>query len=103
METTIQKVINKLTHSVENPRLYKTFKFSMEDLQDSPERILEVVNYLEMHKDKIEDYVIHTWTDSESFSPVIMIEVIPNEEFRKYMRNNADLIITSLSNTDGKK
>jgi len=98
MENTTQKLIGKLKGSIESPRLYKKFDFSMEELGDSPERILEVVEYLDMHKDKIIDYNIHTWTDSETFHTIIMLEVIPNEEYSKYMESYAgEIIITTLS------
>ena len=39
-----------------SPRLYKRFSISMEDLQDNPIKLLEVVTYLDMHKDKIDSY-----------------------------------------------
>ncbi len=101
MENTTQTLIDKLHVSIENPRLYKQFDFSMEELSDNPEIILKIVEYLEMHKDKITDFSIHTWTDSETFHNIIMLEVIPNEEYIKYMQSAVgNNIITTLNKNE---
>jgi hypothetical protein len=60
--------------------------FTLEDLKHDPEGCIEVIEYyLEQHKDKIEDIEFDTWIDEETFSPVVMMRMIPNKELAKYL------------------
>lgn len=66
--------------------LRKSFKFSMEKLQDEPKECLrEVEQYLSQHSDKIEDYYLETYVDEETFAPVMVMHVIPNARWRSFM------------------
>lgn len=84
----IDKVIEKLQDRLDKPSLYKFFDFTLEDLQDNPENVRNIVDYLELHKGKYEDFDIHTWIDSETFKPRVMIILLPNTEYRIHMKSN---------------
>ena len=81
------KIITRLQQSADRPSLYKIFEFNMEDLQDKTDRLMEIADYLKLHEGKYEDFSFHTWVDSETFKPVLMIQVTPNEEYRQHMKN----------------
>lgn len=81
------KIITRLQQSADRPSLYKIFEFNMEDLQDKTDRLMEIADYLKLHEGKYEDFSFHTWVDSETFKPVLMIQVTPNEEYRQHMKS----------------
>ena len=80
-----------------SPRLYKRFSISMEDLQDNPIKLLEVVTYLDMHKDKIDSYNIHNWVDEMTMSPMIMLEMFLKETFELQNKTMNDRLIHALT------
>lgn len=84
----VDKIIEKLKER--KPSLYKFFDFTMEELQDNPEHVLNIVDYLELHKGKYEDFDIHTWIDPETFKPRIMIILLPIQEYRVHMKSNVN-------------
>jgi hypothetical protein len=84
----IRKIIfNKLEELLNKPTtINKFFVFTLEDLKHDPEGCIEVIeDYIEQHKDKIEDIEFDTWIDEETFSPVVMMRMIPNKELAKYL------------------
>jgi hypothetical protein len=84
----IDKVIEKLRDRLDKPSLYKFFDFTMEDLQDDPENVKAIVDYLEMHAGKYEDFDIHTWVNPDTFTPRVMIILLPTAEYRVHMKSN---------------
>lgn len=58
----------------------------MEDLQDYPDRLQEIAVFLERHTGNYEDFRIHTWVDSETFKPMIMLQLYPNKEYHAMMK-----------------
>lgn len=80
-------IFNKLEALLNKPAtINKFFVFTIEDLKHDPEGCIEVIeNYIEQHKDKIEDIDFDTWIDEETFSPVVMMRMIPNKELGKYL------------------
>ena len=76
------QLIDRLQQSVDRPSIYKFFQFTMEDLQDYPDRLQEIAVFLERHTGNYEDFRIHTWVDSETFKPMIMLQLYPNKEYR---------------------
>ncbi len=87
----VKKVIfNKLEELLNKPAtLNKFFVFTLEDLNHDPEGCIEVIeDYLEQHQDKIDDIEFDTWIDEETFSPVVMMRMIPNEELSKHLFNS---------------
>jgi hypothetical protein len=80
-------IFDKLEALLNKPAtINKFFVFTMEDLKHDPEGCVEVIeDYLEHHKDKIEDIEFDTWIDEETFSPVVMMRMIPNKELAKYL------------------
>ena len=87
MEIT-DKIIDKLQKRITKPCLYKFFDYSLEELQDNPDCLRNIISYLELHEGKYEDFDIHTWIDAETFSPRIMIELLPIAEYRTHIKSN---------------
>jgi len=83
-------IFNKIESLLNKPAtINKFFVFTLEDLKHDPEGCIEVIeDYLEQHKDKIEDIEFDTWIDEETFSPVVMMRMIPNKELAKYLYNS---------------
>jgi hypothetical protein len=77
------KIIDRLQQSIDRPSIVKFFEFSIEELQDNPDRLRDIAEYLKLHEDKYEDFEIHTWIDSTTMKPVFMIKLYPNEDIRK--------------------
>jgi hypothetical protein len=94
--TTKGLLIQKLQET-KSSRLYKRFDISMEDLQDHPQKLMEVVMYLDMHKDKIDSYIVHNWIDDLSMSPMIMLEIFLKENFEIFNKTMNDRIIHALN------
>jgi hypothetical protein len=82
MSQIYNKIIERLSRSIEKPSLYKFFDFSIEELQDDPTCLTKISEYLRLHEGKYEDFEIHTWVDSETFKPVFMVQVYLNSEYR---------------------
>jgi glycine cleavage system regulatory protein len=97
------KIIERLQQSADRPSLYKIFTFSIEDFQDKNDRLMEIADYLKLHEGKIEDFSIHTWVDSETFKPVLMIQVIPNEEYRQHIKSLSQDFSEYFKNQTNKK
>jgi len=85
MNNIYHQIIERLQQSVDRPSLYKFFKFSIEELQDNPDRLKEIAEYLHQHQGKYDDFEIHTWIDSETFKPVFMVQVYLSEEYRTHV------------------
>jgi hypothetical protein len=77
------KIIDRLQQSIDRPSILKFFEFTIEELQDNPDRLRDIAEYLKLHEDKYEDFEIHTWIDSNTMKPVFMIKLFPNEDIRK--------------------
>jgi hypothetical protein len=72
----------------EKAELRKVFNFSMEKLQDTPgECLAEISDYLETYKDKIEDYYFKSYVDESTFQPVLVMHVIPTQQWRNSMQH----------------
>jgi hypothetical protein len=82
----IDKIYEKLIEMQDKPvELRKVFTFSVEDLQDTPETCsMEIKDYLETHREKIEDFYFESYIDEETFSPVLVMHIIPNAEWRGF-------------------
>lgn len=75
--------------SDQNKTIKKTFMFSVEKLQDSPEECFEeIYQYLSTHKDRIEDFWFNSYIDENSFLPTLVINILPQKEIRHHMINN---------------
>jgi len=90
---THNQIIERLQQSVDRPSIYKHFHFTLEDMQDNPDRLMEIADYLEKYKGNYENFRIHTWVDSDTLRPIIMIELTLNEELRKHMKPISGLIL----------
>ena len=94
--STKETLIQKLTDS-RVARVYKRFDISIEDLQDNPSKLMEIVFYLDSFKDKINSYNIHNWIDDFTMRPMIMLELFLKEEFEIFNKTMNDRIIHSLN------
>jgi len=83
--TLYDQLIENLRQNASSPKIYKFFKFSIEELQDSPEKLESIVEYLEKHNGKWENFDIHTWIDEETFKPIIMLVLTPAADLQKHM------------------
>jgi hypothetical protein len=85
MKNIYNQIAERLQQSVDRPSLHKFFKFSIEELQDNPDRLKEIAEYLQKHQGKYEDFTIHTWIDEETFKPIFMIQLYLSEEYRVHI------------------
>jgi hypothetical protein len=85
MKEIYRELANKFLEANQNPKLYKKFAFTMEDLQDKPEVLEEIVEYLEKHKEKYVDYRILKWVDEATFTPQIMLELTLTSEYSEHI------------------
>ena len=90
MKEIYKELAEKFLEVKNNPKLCKRFSFSMEDLQDNPEVVEEIVDYLELHKGKYQDYRVIKWIDEATFSPRVMLEITPTELYLESMRSEYD-------------
>ena len=79
------KIIERLQQSVDRPSITKFFKFSIEELQDNPDRLKEIADHLKLHEGKYEDFDLHTWIDPDTFKPVFMLQMFLNEDFKRHI------------------
>jgi len=95
------KIIEKLRDLEKSlPTIQKNFSFSMEDLQDFPERCLdEISQYLTLHSEKIEDFFFTSFIEEATFKPVLIMHVIPVASIRENMQNKLFSKITSLEDS----
>lgn len=83
----IQEKLKDMQTSVKT--IDKVFTFSMENLQDNPNKCLsEIKDYLEEHADKIEDYWFTSHIDQHSFKPILTMHVIPVESIAKSLKDD---------------
>lgn len=68
------------------PTINKFFTFTIEDLRDDPEGCLDAIeSYLERHKDKIQDFSFESWIDEATFTPVLMMKMVPVPEISQHL------------------
>lgn len=94
--STKETLIQKLTDS-KAARVYKRFDISIEDLQDNPRKLMEIVFYLNSFKNKIDSYNVHNWIDDSTMRPMIMLEMFLKDEFEIFNKTMNDRIIHSLN------
>lgn len=61
--------------------LKKFFTFSISDIEQDYEGCIEVMeDYIDSHRDKIQDFEFETWIDEVSMTPVLMLkmELVPS-------------------------
>jgi hypothetical protein len=85
-----EKLVERLQQSVDRPSIQKFFKYSLEDLQDNPDRLKEIADYLTTHEGKYTDFEILTWIDEETFKPVFMLRLYLSEEYAIHIQNNIE-------------
>ena len=93
---TREKILTRLKERAAQPRFHKFFNFSMEDLKDNPECVKEIEDYLETHKDKIENFHIYSWIDEDTFRPIVMLSIKLKDSSHMICATN--LIIDILQN-----
>jgi hypothetical protein len=80
-------IFDKLEELLNKPAtLNKFFVFTLYDLKHDSEGCIEVIeDYLEQHKDKIEDFSFESWIDEETFKPILMMKMTPVPELAKHL------------------
>lgn len=81
-------IFKKLEELVtKTPTLNKFFVFSIEELSNDYEGCLESIeNYLDQHKDKIEDFEFDSWIDSETFNIIVMLKMSLDYSLARHMK-----------------
>jgi hypothetical protein len=89
-------IFKKLEELLNKPAtINKFFVFTLQDIHHDPEGCIEVIeDYIEQHKDKVDDIEFDTWIDEETFSPVVMMRMIPNKELSEHLFNS--MVINNL-------
>lgn len=88
-----------LQQRIDSPCIYKTFDYTIEDLQDNPECLNKIVEYLDLHSDKYEDFDIHFLVQPETFTPSIVIQLYLKGLHRHVDSNRIKQIIKHFQNT----
>lgn len=94
-----EKLAERLQQSVDRPSIHKFFKYSLEDLQDNPDRLKEIADYLTTHEGKYTDFEFLTWIDEETFRPVFMLRLYLCEENAKHIVKNLERKIIKYFNS----
>jgi hypothetical protein len=81
------QIIERLQQGIDRPSINKFYRFSIEELQDNPDRLKEIADYLSQHQDKYDDFEINTWIDEETFRPVFMLKLYLSKEFATHIVN----------------
>ena len=84
----IQVELKKLAMR-KNLTLRKEFKLTTERLQDDGELALQLVReYLLKYSDRIEKFWFESYVDESTFSPVLVLIMLPIKSIRKHMRES---------------
>ena len=83
-----EKFFEKIAEMQSSPKtIIKTFRFTIENLQDNQNEALnEVLKYLEDNS-KILDYHLHQNIDENTFSPLLEMHIIPIESISVHLEN----------------
>ena len=81
------QIIERLQQGVDRPSITKFYRFSIEELQDNPDRLKEIADYLSQHQGKYDDFEINTWIDEETFRPVFMLKLYLSKELAHHIVN----------------
>lgn len=79
------KIIEKLKKNTERPYLIKRFDFTLEDLQDNPDQIKTIVDYLELHAGKWEDFEILAQINPDTFKPYVLLVMYLTKDLASYL------------------
>lgn len=75
------KIVERLQQSVDRPSIQKFFKYSIEELQDNPDSLKEIADYLSKHEGKYQDFDLINWLDEETFKTIFMLRLYLNDEY----------------------
>jgi hypothetical protein len=79
------KIIEKLKKGTERPYLIKRFDFTLEDIQDNPDQIKNIIDYLESHLGKWEDFDILAQIDSETIKPYVLLILYVEKDLANHL------------------
>lgn len=79
------KIIEKLKKNTERPYLIKRFDFTLEDIQDNPDRLNDIIEYLERHTGKWEDFEILAQIDPDTFRPYVLLVMYLTKDLASYL------------------
>jgi hypothetical protein len=80
------KIIQCFQQSIDRPSIQKFYNYSLEELQDNPDRLKEIADFLTTHQEKYTDFEIITWIDEKTFAPILMLRMYPSEELAKHLK-----------------
>lgn len=75
------KIIQCFQQSIDRPSIQKFYQYSLEELQDNPDRLKEIAEFLTTHKEKYEDFEIITWIDEKTFTPICMLRIYLRKDY----------------------
>ena len=79
------QIIQRLQQGIDRPSIVKFYRFSLEELQDNPDCLKEIADYLSQHQGKYEDFEINTWVDEATFQPVFMLKLYLSKQFAPHI------------------
>lgn len=90
-----ETILEKMEDLQRGPKtIKKFFPFTMGDLVDDYEGCMEVIeDFIDMHKDKIEDFEFESWIDEVTMTPVLMMKMYLVPTISNHLSN-----ITHLNN-----
>ena len=92
------KIIEKLKKNTERPYLIKRFDFTLEDLQDNPDQIKTIIDYLEFHAGKWEDFEILAQIDPGTFKPYVLLVMYLTKDLASYLTPVEHTFLTKINN-----
>jgi hypothetical protein len=84
----IKEKLHVLTEE-RNKTIRKVFEMSIEEIQDNPRKSYQTIkDYIKQHEDKIEDFWFDSYVDENTFTPMLVLHVLPIASIRDSLINN---------------
>jgi hypothetical protein len=84
----IKEKLHALTEE-RNKTIRKVFEMSIEEIQDNPRKSYQTIkDYIKQHEDKIEDFWFDSYVDENTFTPMLVLHVLPIASIRDSLINN---------------
>jgi hypothetical protein len=84
----IKEKLHVLTED-RNKTIRKVFEMSIEEIQDNPRKSYQIIkDYVKQHEDKIEDFWFDSYVDENTFTPMLVLHVLPIASIRENLINS---------------
>jgi len=82
----IDSIINKLENRVSRPYIIKKLNYTLEEIQDDPNKLKSIADYLETYSEKWEDFDIITYVDENNFSFIVLLIIYLTPELGAHLK-----------------